>query len=128
MEETFDKDTPLTVSCGQVHYYLGMTLDFHNKGKVHINMEHYIDMMLQDAPKEMEGMSSTPAASHLFKIYLKGPQLLGTEQKKVFVHLVMQGLYLSQQGRPDIHTAIAFLCGWLCNPDEDDYKKLTQMI
>ena len=40
----------------------------------------------------------------------------------------MQGLYLSQQGRPDIRTAIAFLCGRLHNPDKDDYKKLTRMI
>ena len=40
----------------------------------------------------------------------------------------MQGLYLSQRGRPDIRTAIAFLCGRLRSPDEDDYKKLTQMM
>ena len=40
----------------------------------------------------------------------------------------MQGLYLSQRGRPDIHTAIAFLCSWVQNPDEDDYKKLTRLI
>ena len=105
-----------------------MALDFHNKGKVHINMEHYIDMMLQDPPKEMEGISSMPAASHLFKINSKDPQLLGTEQMKIFVHLVMQGLYLSQQGCPDICTTIAFLCGQLHNPDEGDYKKLTRMI
>ena len=78
MEETFGKDTPLTVSRGQVHDYLGMTLDFHNKGEVHINMEHYINMMLQDAPKEMEGISSMPAAPHLFKINLKDPQLFDT--------------------------------------------------
>ena len=48
METTFGEDTPLTVSRGQVHDYLGMTLDFRTKGKVQINMEHYIDMMLQD--------------------------------------------------------------------------------
>ena len=96
MEETFGKDTPLTVSCGQVHDYLGMTLDFRNKGEVCINMEHYIDMTLQDAPKEMEGISSMPAAPHLFKTNSKDPQLLGTEQKKIFVHPVMQGLYVSQ--------------------------------
>ena len=53
---------------------------------------------------------------------------MGTEQKKTFVHLVMQGLYLSQQGCPDICTATAFLCSHLHNPDEDDYKKLTQLI
>ena len=96
MEETFGEDTPLTVSHGQVHDYLGMTLDFHSKGEVHINMEHYINMMMQDVPKEMEGTSSMPAASHLFKVNLKDPQLLGTEQKRIFIHLVMQGLYLSQ--------------------------------
>ena len=128
MEATFGRDTPLTVSRGQVHDYLGMTLDFRKKGEVQINMEHYIDMMLQDAPEDMEGVATTPAASYLFKVNGKDPQHLGTEKKKVFVHLVMQGLYLSQRGRPDIRTAIAFLCSWLCNPDEDDYKKLTRMM
>ena len=128
MEATFGRDTPLTVSRGQVHDYLGMTLDFKKKGDVQINMEHYIDMMLQDAPEEMEGVATTPAASYLFKVNGKDPQHLGTKKKKVFVHLVMQGLYLSQRGRPDIRTAIAFLCSRLCNPDEDDYKKLTRMM
>ena len=102
MEETFGKDTPLMVSCGQVHNYLGMTLDFHTKGEVQIYMEHYIDMMLQDAPEEMKGAATTPAASHLFKVNNKDPQFLGAEKKKIFVHLVMQGLYLSQWGCPDI--------------------------
>ena len=46
VNETFVKDTPCTVSCGQVHDYLGMTLDFRTKREVQINMEHYIDMML----------------------------------------------------------------------------------
>ena len=96
MEETFGLETPLTVSRGRVHDYLGMTLDFHTKGEVQINMEHYIDMMLQDAPEEMKGTATTPAAPHLFKVNNKDPQLLGPEKKKIFVHLVMQGLYLSQ--------------------------------
>ena len=128
MEETFGKDTPLTVSRRQVHDYLGMALDFRTKGEVQINMEHYIDLMLQDAPEEMKGTATTPAASHLFKVNNKDPQFLGAEKKKVFVHLVMQSLYLSQRGRPDIRTVIAFLCGRLCNPDEDDFKKLTRMM
>ena len=128
METTFGQDTPLTVSRGQVHDYLGMTLDYRTKGEVQISMEHYIDMMLQDAPEEMKGVATTPAASHLFKVNETDPQYLGTEQKKVFVHLVMQGLYLSQRGRPDIRTAIAFLCSRLRNPDMDDYKKLIRMI
>ena len=128
MEETFGQETPLTVSRGQVHDYLGMTLDFRTKGEVQICMEHYINMMLQDAPEEMKGTATTPAAPHLFKVNNKDPQLLGPVKKKIFMHLVMQGLYLSQRGRPDIRTAIAFLCGRLHDPDEDDYKKLARMI
>ena len=105
-----------------------MTLDFRTKGEVQINMEHYIDMMLQDVPEEMKGTATMPAASHLFKVNNKDPQFLGAEKKKIFVHLVMRGLYLSQRGCPDIRTAIAFLCRRLRNPDKDDYRKLTRMM
>ena len=128
MEETFGKDTPLSVSRGKTQEYLGMSLDFRNKGEVRINMEHYINMMLRDAPPEMDGTSNTPAAAHLSKTNQEDPKLLDEEKKKIFVHLVMQGLYLSQRGRPDVRTAISFLCGRLQNPDEDDYKKLTRLI
>ena len=110
MEDTFGKDTPLTVSQGKTHEYLGMSLDFRHKGEVRINMEHYINMMLRDTPQEKDGTSKTPAASHLFKTNPEDPKLLGEAKKKIFVHLVMQGFYLSQRGRPDIRTAISFLC------------------
>ena len=76
----------------------------------------------------MDGHATTPAASHLFKVNTDNPKLLCKEKKELFVHLVMQGLYLSQRGRPDIRTAISFLCSRLNCPDEDDFKKLTRMI
>ena len=34
-------------------------------------------MMLQDAPKEMEGVSNTPAVAHLFKTNPEDQELLG---------------------------------------------------
>ena len=105
----------MTVSRGQVHEYLGMTLDFRTKGEVQISMEHYIDVMLQDAPEEMKRPLHQPR--HTYLKLIQNPQLLGPEKKKIYVHLVMQGLYLSQRGRPDIRTAIAFLCGRLRDPD-----------
>ena len=120
MEEEFRADAPLSVSCGKVHDYLGMNLDFRVKGEVRIDMEHYIDMMLHDTPKDIEGVSNMPAAAHLFKTNSEDPKLLNDQKKKIFVHLVIQGLYLSQRGRLDICTAISFLCGRLQSPDEDD--------
>ena len=67
MEETFGKDTPLSVSRRKTHEYLGMSLDFRSMGEVRIDMEHYINMMLRDAQLEMDGTSNTPAAVNLLR-------------------------------------------------------------
>ena len=99
MEAEFGTEAPLSVSHGKVHDYLGMNLDFRTEGEVRVDMEHYIDMMLHDAPEDMNGVSNTPAAAHLFKTNSVDPKLLDDKKKKLFVHLVMQGLYLSQHGR-----------------------------
>ena len=37
-------------------------------------------------------------------------------------------MYLSQCGRPNIRTAIAFLSSRVSNPDQDDYMKLGKVI
>ena len=128
MEEEFGKETPLTIARGPIQEYLGMTLDFTEKGKVIVKMSDYIKNMLKDAPASMDGHATTPSALHLFKVNTDDPNVLCKEKKELFVHLVMQGLYLSQRGRPDIRTAISFLCSRLNCLDEDDFKKLTRMI
>ena len=128
MQNKFGKDAPLSTSCGPVQDYLGMTLDFSKKGRVVVKMHDYVKNMLNDAPASMDGKAATPAAAHLFKVNMENPKLLGKDKKDLFVHLVMQGLYLSQRGRPDIRTAISFLCSRLTCPDKDDYKKLTRLI
>ena len=128
MEDEFGTDAPLSVSRGLVQEYLGMTMDFSEKGRVVIKMSDYVKTMLHNAPPSMDGEAVTPAATHLFKVNTDDPKVLDKERKDLFVHLVMQGLYLSQRGRPDIRTAISFLCGRLTCPDEDDFKKLTRMI
>ena len=128
MEAEFGEDSPLSVSRGPIQQYLGMTLDFSQKGKVVVKMDDYVKTMLNDAPSSMDGKAATPAAAHLFKVNTVDPKPLDQARKDLFVHLVMQGLYLSQRGRPDIRTAISFLCRRLKCPDEDDYKKLTRLI
>ena len=128
MEEEFGQETPLTVKRGPIQEYLGMTLDFTERGKVVVKMSNYIKNMLKDAPASMDGHAATPTAAHLFKINTENPKLLCKEKKELFVHLVMQGLYLSQWGWPDNRTAISFLCSRLNCPDEDDFKKLARLI
>ena len=128
MEEEFVQETPLTIKRGPIQEYLGMTLDFTERGRVVVKMSNYIKNMLKDTPASMDGHATTPAVTHLFKINMDNPKLLCKEKKELFIHLVMQGLYLSQWGWPDIRTAISFLCSRLNCPDEDDFKKLTRLI
>ena len=128
MEEEFGQETPLTVMRGPIQEYLGMTLDFTEKGRVVVKMSDYIKNMLKDAPASMDGHAATPTATHLFKTNTDNPKLLCKAKKELFIHLVMQGLYLSQRGQPDIRTAISLLCSRLNCPDEDDFKKLTRLI
>ena len=128
MEETFGQEGPLTISRGKVHDYLGMILDYSVEGSVIIRMESYINNMINDMPEDMIGVASTPASSSLFKVNTNGTPTFNARKKEIFVDLVMQALYLSQRGRPDIRTAVSFLCGRLTCPDEDDYSKLSRMM
>jgi hypothetical protein len=131
MEGEFGKETPpLNQSRGKVHDYLGMMLDFSNPGEVvTVTMIDYIKKaVLHDAPKEMRGSAATPAANHLFEVNQVDPVPLGKEKADIYVHIVMQLLYLIQRTRPDLRTAVSFLCGRLTKPDEDDYKKLARVM
>jgi hypothetical protein len=42
--------------------------------------------------------------------------------------MVMQLQYTSQRARPDLRTAVSFLCKRVTKPDEDDWKKLTRTM
>ena len=96
VEKEFGQDAPLSVSCGPVQEYLGMTLDFSERGRVVIKMSGYVKTMLNDAPSSIDAKVATPAVAHLFKVNSEDPKPLNKEKKELFVHLVMQGLYLSQ--------------------------------
>ena len=78
---------------------------------VTVNMQSYMETMLFDAPEDMKGEAATPAANHLFNAGDEDTLQLEGEQNDIFVHFVMQALYLSQCGHPNIKTAVSFLCG-----------------
>jgi hypothetical protein len=127
MDEEFGKETPLTKSRRHVHEYLGMKFDFQCNGAVTVDMSDYVKTIIADMPADMVGKASTPAANHLFEVRENGVKL-GQEKSDAFHKIVMQLQYLSQRGRPDIRTAVSFLCKRTSAPDEDDYKKLTRVM
>ena len=114
-------------SQGKTVEYLGMRIDYTVKGKVRISMYEYINKMLAELPSDMNGVSTTPAALHLFNVD-DGAQKLNEDEAQLFHHLVAKLLYLSRRSRQDIQTAVAFLCTRVQSPDMDDYKKLARVM
>jgi len=118
----------ITIKRGKKHDYLGMDVDMEQEGKVIISMKKYIQDMLAELPKDMDGVSATPAAKHLFEVNDEKPKYLDAERKQVFHHNVAKLLFLSKRARPDIQTAVAFLCTRVQQPDIDDWKKLSRVM
>lgn len=105
----FRKEAPITVHCGRVHEYIGMTLDYSQDGAVKIKMVDYVEKMLEEAPMDMRGQSVTPAMDYLFEV-CDSMTKLTKEQAQLFHHLVAKALFLCKCTQPDIQTAVAFLC------------------
>ena len=127
LEQEFGKEAPLTTCRGKIHDYLGMMLDFSLPGKVQIRMEEYIRNMLTELPEDMDGMATTPAAEHLFKIN-ETPTYLTDEDAMFFHHNVAKLLFLCKRARPDVQTAITFLSTRVKHLGHDDYKKLARAM
>ena len=117
----------LSISRGKRHDYLGMYLDFSEPGVLQVDMTPYVATVLDDIPQDMIGKALTPAAAHLFLIN-ENCKPLDATRAELFHSMTMQLAYLAHRGRPDIRTAIAFLCTRVSKPDEDDYRKLIRVI
>ena len=127
IQDTFGQHSELSMHIGKRHDYLCMILDFTITGTLEIDMIDYVQVILQDTPENLRGTSTVSAVKHLFTTRPYAPKLNPQEQE-FFHHLTMQLMSLSQCGRPNIRTAIAFLSSRVSNPDHDDYMKLGKVI
>jgi len=128
LEKIFGKETPITVTRGPIHDYLGMTFDYSVKEKVKFYMFDYIEQVLNEVDSTlMVGSSKTPAAAQLFSINDDRIKL-SRKEADAFHRNVARLLFLSKRARPDLQTAVAFLCTRVQSPDVDDNKKLGRVM
>ena len=93
----------LVVHRGKVHDYLGMDLDFSEKGSMQICIIKYLIRMLQAFPTLIDGVASTPEAEYLFKVRDdESVMLLTKEQAQIFHHTVAQLLFMSERAKWDV--------------------------
>jgi len=69
----------LTVTRGDVHNFLGVTLDFREKKKLKIKMDGYVKEVIDEADAKLKtkqrDQAKTPASMVLFKINSTSPEL-----------------------------------------------------
>ena len=105
----FRKETPLSITWGKVHDYLGMTIDYSVDGKVKLYMFDYVEQILREADhKHVKGTSVSPAGSNLFKIN-EDAEKLSSKDADQYRRSVAQLLFLSKLDQSDLQTAVAFL-------------------
>ena len=127
LDSVFGNEAPLTIHRGKLHEYLGMTLCYDTPGTVRIVMTDYVQGMVDELPDDMIGHAFTPAPTHLFDVNDESRKL-DEEKAIMFHHNVAKLLFLCKRARPDIQTAVSFLCTRVKNPDTDDYKKLSRVM
>lgn len=128
LNDRYGKETPLSVTYGNVHDYLGMTIDFSKPGEVSFIMTDYVEELVKEKPTEMDDrIANTPAASHLYQVN-ENAEPLTDDKAETFHHLVAKLLYLAKRSRPDTLTAVSFLCTRVKGPDVDDWKKLNRCL
>ncbi len=88
----------LVVHRGKVHDYLGMDLNFANKGVAQISMITYTTKILTNFPESITTSCATPAADHLFTVRDEATaKFLPKTQAQAFHHTVAQLLFLCTQ-------------------------------
>jgi hypothetical protein len=117
----------LAASYGDIHEYLGMTIDYSEDGMVKFTMYDYLEDIILEAPGDMDGISATVASDHLFTVNGECEKL-NPEIADYYHRTVARLLFAAKRARPDLQTAVAFLCTRVASPDNDDYKKLAKVI
>jgi hypothetical protein len=119
--------SPLTVSRGKIHEFLGMVIDFTRKGEVSLDMQKHIQDILETGTTDMKGRAETPASSHLFQTRLEATRL-EPKDGDLFRTLIAKILYVAGRSRPDLKLALSFLTTRVRAPDQDDKLKLTRLV
>ena len=110
IKQEFGQKLDVTVCRGKIHNYLGLRMDFSEKGQVVLTMHDFISELLKEVPDELlRGPSSSPASNHLFQVN-EAAMKLNDETAVLYHHLTAKLLYLSKRTRPDLLTAVSFLC------------------
>jgi hypothetical protein len=90
----------LSIYTGRKHDYLGVDMEFKEKGTLDVSMITYLKNVILDFPELITGKAVTPAADHLFTIRDETEaRPLEEERAFAFHHMVAQLLFMLMRAR-----------------------------
>jgi hypothetical protein len=93
LKAEFGQKLDFTVRRGKIHEYLGLRLDFSNKGKVVMT----ISELLKETPEDLfKGPARSAASNYLFHVNPKAKKL-DNDAAVLYHHLTAKLLYLSKR-------------------------------
>ena len=121
----FGVQKPIAESIGRIHVYLGLTINYSEEGKAKFTMYDYLEDIL--LTHRLIWMGRQLPLPRTVSLWLLKTQLNG-EQSDSFHRTVARLLFAAKRARPDLQTAIAFICTRVKSPDVNDYEKLKRVI
>ena len=124
IEKHFGK---LTVSSGNNFDFLGMDVKIRSDRKIEISMKKQISEALEWFNENITEKPVTPANKNLFTVDNESTDL-DENGKDTFHSVVAKLLFITKRARPDIETAVAFLCTRVSRSTTEDWKKLRRVL
>ena len=106
IEKHFGK---MSVDDGKFFNFLGMNITMANNKKIEIEMKDQIQESITWFGEPITKKPATPANKNIFVISANSPEL-DPNKSDTFHSVVQKLLYITKRARPDIETAISFLC------------------
>jgi len=116
----------ITMDISDTHSYLGMQLTLKD-GSVIIDMMNFIDKLLLSCGEDNLREFPSPAGKDLFTVSEQAVKLNERERKRFHTN-VAKLLYLTKRARPDILTAVGFLCTRVTRATVQDKLKLRRVL
>ena len=95
--------------------------------KIEIEMKNQILEAIEWLDEDLTEKPNTPANKNLFNVTEESISL-NDEKSDVFHSIVAKLLYITKRARPDVETAISFLCRRVSKSTMEDWKKLRRVL
>ena len=129
IEDIFDKLAKkygsVTRTISDVISYLGMVFDFRESGVVKVNMDAYVDSIIDGV--SIDRVQESPAGVNIFTID-EDSELLDSTGQDIFHSTVAKLLYVAKRARPDILLPVSFLTTRVKKATIQDNNKLQRVL